>query len=278
MTCGRGGETSGRLEPAGWRGAARGCAYHDGRVRPGAVPAGRTRAGRTRGVPKIVTLTPTIAGGCPRPGQRTRTAPAPCGARVTGDRRTTQTPVTEDRPCRSGGLRGRPGRRTKPRTPPVRRGARATAPGQRGPACAAAAAERRRQRVGDGRLRWARIDTVWSLLLVLLAFTITTLGVTRAISLSPFDEASHIDYAWAVSHFNLPFAGSTMAPEVLQEWSCPGARKARSTSSRPAARRIRPASTRCGVRTTTTPTRRRTTRSPDSRHGCSTRCRSVSRS
>jgi hypothetical protein len=88
-------------------------------------------------------------------------------------------------------------------------GARRTAPG--------AVAD---ERFGDGRLHWARMDTVWSLLLVLLAFTITMLGVTRAISLSPFDEASHIDYAWAVSHLNLPFAGSTMAPEVLQEWSC----------------------------------------------------------
>jgi Dolichyl-phosphate-mannose-protein mannosyltransferase len=123
------------------------------------------------------------------------------------DSRTAQTPVGEDRPTGATAARPEPAAEEPPTTT-VEPGGEETSPG-------AAPA------VGKARvLRWGRMDTVWSLLLVLLAFTITTLGVTRAISLSPFDEASHIDYAWAVSHFNLPFAGSTMAPEVLQEWAC----------------------------------------------------------
>jgi hypothetical protein len=75
-------------------------------------------------------------------------------------------------------------------------------------------------RAAGDRVRWDKLDLVWCLALVLLAFTITTLGVVRATSLSPLDEASHLDYAWSVSHGTLPSAGSTMAPEVLKEWSC----------------------------------------------------------
>src|SRR3954468_12534295 len=47
-------------------------------------------------------------------------------------------------------------------------------------------------RIAGGRVRWGGPDPLWALLLILLAFTIPLLGVTRAISLSPFDEASHI--------------------------------------------------------------------------------------
>jgi len=71
-----------------------------------------------------------------------------------------------------------------------------------------------------GPVRLSRLDVLWSVFLILLAFTVSTLAVVRAISLSPFDEASHFDYAWSISHGNLPFAGSQMAPEVLHEWSC----------------------------------------------------------
>lgn len=67
-----------------------------------------------------------------------------------------------------------------------------------------------------------RIDVGLLAALVLLAGVITTLGVYRATTLSAYDESTHIDYAWALAHGNLPFAGSTLAPEVLEAWSCRG--------------------------------------------------------
>jgi hypothetical protein len=69
-------------------------------------------------------------------------------------------------------------------------------------------------------VRWGWLDGLWLFLLALLAFTVSTLGVTHAISLSPFDEASHASYAYSLAHGELPFAGSKMPAEVLEEWSC----------------------------------------------------------
>lgn len=73
---------------------------------------------------------------------------------------------------------------------------------------------------GGRRGRWRRTDTAWALLLVLLAFTITLLGVGRGTSFSLYDEATHADYALRIASGELPFAGSKLAPEVLREWSC----------------------------------------------------------
>jgi hypothetical protein len=77
-------------------------------------------------------------------------------------------------------------------------------------------------RVGDGRSRWRRADYLWACALVALAFSITLLGVLRATSFSLYDEATHVDYAWQIASGDLPYAGSQLAPEVLQEWSCRG--------------------------------------------------------
>ena len=77
-------------------------------------------------------------------------------------------------------------------------------------------------RAGEDRARWRRADYLWACALVALAFSITLLGVLRATSFSLYDEATHVDYAWQIASGDLPFAGSQLAPEVLQEWSCRG--------------------------------------------------------
>jgi 4-amino-4-deoxy-L-arabinose transferase-like glycosyltransferase len=87
-------------------------------------------------------------------------------------------------------------------------------------------ADEERDRFDDGRSerppgrpsRW--IDVVIVAGLVLLACTITVLGVERAPSLSAFDESTHIDYTWRVAHGTLPYAGSEITPQVLSDWSC----------------------------------------------------------
>ena len=68
-----------------------------------------------------------------------------------------------------------------------------------------------------GRGPW---DVVNIGLLVLLSLAITTIGVVRAPSFSAFDEATHVDYVWRLANGVVPAAGSELAPEVLDEWSC----------------------------------------------------------
>lgn len=87
------------------------------------------------------------------------------------------------------------------------------APAAGEPAKRAAAARDRRGR---------RLDIAILLGLVLLACSITGLGVYRGASLSAFDEATHIDYVWDIAHGGLPHAGSTISPEILRLWSCHG--------------------------------------------------------
>ena len=41
-------------------------------------------------------------------------------------------------------------------------------------------------------------------------------------ALSRIDEPTHADYAWQVSHFQLPRAGSAIAQPILDHWSCVG--------------------------------------------------------
>ena len=67
---------------------------------------------------------------------------------------------------------------------------------------------------------WRWVDAWIVAALVLLACTISILGVERAPSLSAFDESTHIDYAWRVASGTLPYAGAEITPEVLADWSC----------------------------------------------------------
>ena len=44
----------------------------------------------------------------------------------------------------------------------------------------------------------------------------------RAPELSPFDEWTHADYAYQISHGHIPAKGSLIAPEILREFACHG--------------------------------------------------------
>jgi hypothetical protein len=70
----------------------------------------------------------------------------------------------------------------------------------------------------DTRRRFALITVG----LVMLAVVVGGISLARGWEFSPYDEAAHVDYAWKVSHGELPYAGSTIEPEVLAEWSCHG--------------------------------------------------------
>jgi hypothetical protein len=61
-----------------------------------------------------------------------------------------------------------------------------------------------------------------SIAFFLIAVGLVIVVVHRAPQLSPFDEATHADYAYQVSHGNVPAKGSVIAPEILKEWSCHG--------------------------------------------------------
>lgn len=64
--------------------------------------------------------------------------------------------------------------------------------------------------------------TAIALGLLALVTTLVALSVHRAPQLSPFDEWTHADYAYQISHGHLPAKGSLIAPEILREFSCHG--------------------------------------------------------
>ncbi|MBW3093273.1 glycosyltransferase family 39 protein [Bifidobacterium sp. 82T10] len=52
-------------------------------------------------------------------------------------------------------------------------------------------------------------------------------------TISPFDEQTHIAYAWSVSHGHLPANGDRVPEEVLKEWSCSGWRSVADNATNP---------------------------------------------
>jgi hypothetical protein len=65
------------------------------------------------------------------------------------------------------------------------------------------------------------------LLAISFAFLLISVGVVgmavhRAPQLSPLDEATHADYAYEIWQGHVPASGSTIAPEILKQWSCHG--------------------------------------------------------
>lgn len=75
-------------------------------------------------------------------------------------------------------------------------------------------------RLVGGGPRW-RVVAVVAGLLALTAVLVVT-AVYRGPQFSLFDESTHADYAWEISHGQVPAAGDTLAPEIRQEWSCHG--------------------------------------------------------
>jgi hypothetical protein len=76
---------------------------------------------------------------------------------------------------------------------------------------------------GRARRRWPkppRPAVLSALLLAVLSATVVLLNVAVNRGVSPFDEASHADYALRVAQGQLPAAGDTVDREILREWSC----------------------------------------------------------
>ncbi|QDC25595.1 hypothetical protein FE374_14155 [Georgenia yuyongxinii] len=61
---------------------------------------------------------------------------------------------------------------------------------------------------------------MWCLVLVLLSVGVSALGTLNGPSLSALDEHTHLDYAWKISHGQVPRAGDTLSPEIREEWAC----------------------------------------------------------
>lgn len=59
-----------------------------------------------------------------------------------------------------------------------------------------------------------------ALALFIGAAALVTIAVHRQPGLSPFDEATHADYAYQVAHGHIPAKGSIIAPEIRAEVAC----------------------------------------------------------
>lgn len=71
-------------------------------------------------------------------------------------------------------------------------------------------------------------DSVRGLTLAaILIFALSALiGLSEIYSSPKFslvDEPTHVDYAWKISHGEIPYAGAPLSPEILEAWSCMGA-------------------------------------------------------
>lgn len=64
---------------------------------------------------------------------------------------------------------------------------------------------------------------VAALLLVVLSTVLVAVNVSVNRGISPFDEATHADYAYRIAHGELPEAGDLLVEEVLHQWACRGA-------------------------------------------------------
>ena len=102
----------------------------------------------------------------------------------------------------------------------------------------AATGDQPRQPAG-GRSLWGeplrRLIAV-ALALFAVAVAITAPAALNSRGISPFDEATHIDYAYQVAHGHIPARGSVIAPVIRADMLCRG----------PASRDVK--LTRCGER------------------------------
>ncbi len=76
----------------------------------------------------------------------------------------------------------------------------------------------RREVFGEPLTRLVVVSCAFLLIAIGLVATV----VHRAPELSMFDEATHADYAYQIAQGHIPAKGSTIAPEILKQWSCHG--------------------------------------------------------
>lgn len=67
-----------------------------------------------------------------------------------------------------------------------------------------------------------RRDVVIAALLVLAVLLISLVAIVRAPEYSRYDEYTHADYAFKISHGQIPAAGDQASPEILEDWACRG--------------------------------------------------------
>ncbi|WP_296666980.1 glycosyltransferase family 39 protein [Demequina sp.] len=72
--------------------------------------------------------------------------------------------------------------------------------------------------------RDSRRSRLWVLVLYLVvaAAIVVPVVLGPGKALSRIDEPTHADYAWQAAHFQIPFAGATIAPEIREIWQCAG--------------------------------------------------------
>lgn len=68
---------------------------------------------------------------------------------------------------------------------------------------------------------WRRLALVTGLLAI-VAFGLSLLSVLNATRLSALDEATHVDYAYRLSHGELTYSGEPLSDYTLNAWSCRG--------------------------------------------------------
>lgn len=76
----------------------------------------------------------------------------------------------------------------------------------------------------QGRRHWppTRPAVISAVLVAALSAIVVLFNVTVNRAISPFDEASHADYALRLTQGQLPAAGDTIDEEILSEWACRG--------------------------------------------------------
>jgi len=67
-----------------------------------------------------------------------------------------------------------------------------------------------------------RRDVIIAALLALAVLLISLVAIVRAPEYSRYDEYTHADYAFKISHGQIPAAGDQASPEILEDWSCRG--------------------------------------------------------
>lgn len=78
-------------------------------------------------------------------------------------------------------------------------------------------------RADQSPVRYMLRRMVWvGAALAALSAALVGLAVIRAPQMSPFDEWTHADYAWRISHGQIPAAGTPVTPQILQQLACRG--------------------------------------------------------
>lgn len=79
--------------------------------------------------------------------------------------------------------------------------------------------------VPGAEINWRRRDAWIAIALIALTLLIALVTVYRAPEYSRYDEYTHADYAWKISHGHIPAAGDQVDTPLLIDWSCRGDRK-----------------------------------------------------